>query len=660
MQAFSKDCNAGQVLYILTDDADIKSEQAISIYHWNSYEIGHGTRSIPIYVEENSDRLRTKYLAFVHDLGETLVDGKPLKQQFALNHGYNLWWMSLLAEKSPFKSPRIVDCLKLLALDELLRVEQFSVVNLISDDRLLAIAIENLCHRLGYRFTWQQSLSKQRNFSFWSLRLHKPHILQGFIFLVRHITARWPLRQIDRSHWFSGSQSIFFLSYFIHLDSSQCASGQFYSKQWEVLPALMKELGAVTNWIHHFLFSPVVPDAQTGLTWVNQFNQDAVNQGRHAFLESYLTWSVILKVCYKFLGLFFKSRRYLYLSEPFRIADSAAWFWPLLKQDWLTSICGTVAIQNLLWIELLDTAMATLPKQNLGFYLQENQGWERAFIHAWKRYDHGQLIGVAHSTIRYWDLRYFDDPRALMPKAENNHQDSSRPRPDAIALNSPIAWQSYIDAKYPPDEILSVEALRYLNLLDLHRDVKDLSVGELYPMHGSPTLKVLLLGDSLFEFNQSMIQCIEESVACLNIGPRKITFVLREHPSCPIAIDDYKTLQIEKTTLSMHEVIQNHELVIVSGSTSAILDVYLAGLYVIGFISRNALNFSPLREIPGVKFVSNPKEMSAAIIDSVTKTASKPQDYFWLDQSLPRWRRLLKEAGFSGSISNSTPVSNVN
>lgn len=37
----------------------------------------------------------------------------------ALKNGYNLWWMSLVTEKSPVKSTKIFDCLRLLALEEI-------------------------------------------------------------------------------------------------------------------------------------------------------------------------------------------------------------------------------------------------------------------------------------------------------------------------------------------------------------------------------------------------------------------------------------------------------------------------------------------------------------------------------------------------------------
>ena len=46
-----------------------------------------------------------------------------------------------------------------------------------------------------------------------------------------------------------------------------------------------------------------------------------------------------------------------------------------------------------------------------GIYLQENQGWEKAFITSWKKHKHGNLIGLNNGFVRFWDTRFFEDKR---------------------------------------------------------------------------------------------------------------------------------------------------------------------------------------------------------------------------------------------------------
>ena len=76
--------------------------------------------SIPKYLDDNAEKFRKKYIEFIHDLGTKNILNKNLAQHLKINNNYNLWWMSLLIEKSHYKSPRIKDCLKLFALEEIL------------------------------------------------------------------------------------------------------------------------------------------------------------------------------------------------------------------------------------------------------------------------------------------------------------------------------------------------------------------------------------------------------------------------------------------------------------------------------------------------------------------------------------------------------------
>ena len=111
---------------------------------------------------------------------------------------------------------------------------------------------------------------------------------------------------------------------------------------------------------------------------------------------------------------------------------------------------------NLLWIERFDRALRDAPHQVKGFYLCENQGWERAFIHAWRKHGHGELTAVPHSTVRFWDLRYFADPRTVQSFGA-----ARLPQADRVALNGPAAIEAYLDAGFPKEIIRECEALRF-------------------------------------------------------------------------------------------------------------------------------------------------------------------------------------------------------
>ena len=70
-------------------------------------------------------------------------------------------------------------------------------------------------------------------------------------------------------------------------------------------------------------------------------------------------------------------------------------------------------------------------------------------------YGNGNLIGVPHSTVRFWDLCYFFDSRCFS---------AQMPRPWQIAINGNLMNKSYIDSGYNQNELVNVETLRYLYL----------------------------------------------------------------------------------------------------------------------------------------------------------------------------------------------------
>jgi len=242
-------------------------------------------------VETHGERLRLKYIAWVHDLGESRIAGRRIIDHFALAGGLSYWWLTMFVEQSPWKSPSIIDALRLFALEEILKVETPQKLCLASASARLNRAFGILCENLGIAYEWRPLRRKP----LWKRGVRElyralPLPMQALLNLVRHMRARWPLRRTDTSGWYAGEQALLLCSYFIHLDPKSCSNGVFHSRQWEDLPRLLHESGHQTNWIQHFLQSSVVPDTSVAIEWVSRFNQQRSAQGFHVFLDAYLSW----------------------------------------------------------------------------------------------------------------------------------------------------------------------------------------------------------------------------------------------------------------------------------------------------------------------------------------------------------------------------------
>ena len=73
------------------------------------------------------------------------------------------------------------------------------------------------------------------------------------------------------------------------------------------------------------------------------------------------------------------------------------------------------------------------------------------------------------------------------------------------------------------------------------------------------------------------------------------------------------------------------------------------GVPVVSMLEGESLNVSPLRGRIGVTYVHNAAELGAALARARTLWRSAPDEYFWLDPTLPRWRELLRLGGPRGA-----------
>ena len=129
------------VISIIDDVHDYDILNSCYTLYWNSGKCGENKVSLNEYVLANPISIRDKYVAFINQFHESSVYGKTILDYLDIGEGYNLWWMSTLFEKSPFKTPNIFNCQKLLALELILSKLSFRCVYLYSNDKLLIESI---------------------------------------------------------------------------------------------------------------------------------------------------------------------------------------------------------------------------------------------------------------------------------------------------------------------------------------------------------------------------------------------------------------------------------------------------------------------------------------------------------------------------------------
>jgi surface carbohydrate biosynthesis protein (TIGR04326 family) len=598
---------------------------------WRDFGKGDDTKvySVPRLVEQRASELRAQYLAWIYDFGEAIIDGKRLVDHLELRPGLSYWWMTLPCLISYGGISSVYNAVRLLALEHLARELGSKTITLVSDDPILAEAISKWCGKAKLAFLWHRIGAKQNSSDF-SERILKalPYPLQGLIYLLRHIKQRWPLRRGTKPFDSSSQGSVTFVDYLINLNSEDVSQGRFGSNYWTDLINVLKDEALLSNWVHHYIPHSLTHRPLQAKNIIDKFNQTAAGSQSHATLDSALSFSVIWNAAKDYAHILAKGVKFRSLRLPFIPKGSDVDFEPLIRKDWQNFMFSHAAISSCLFLNQFEFLLKRMPQQKLGIYLHENQPWEMAFIYAWKSAGHGRLVGLPHTTVLFWDTRYYFDPRSYQRKGRND-----LPMPSLVALNGPASIGRYRDGGYPEDQMIEVEALRYLYLENFSL-VRPPSEND-----ATKALHVLVLGDYFSEVTRHQMELLLAAARNLPLGTR---YTFKPHPAGMIKTSDYSSaLQLHMASAPLAELLADCDVAFTGNITSAAVDAYCFGVPVVSILDGNAFNMSPLRGLKNVVYVTNSDELAAALGNAKQRDRVLAEPYFCLDKKLPRWRKLL-------------------
>jgi surface carbohydrate biosynthesis protein (TIGR04326 family) len=585
--------------------------------------------SIPQFVEENADALRSCYLAWIYELGEMRFKGRRLIDHLQLRPGFSYWWMTLLAENCNYsKSPQIDDAIRMLAFTAWAAGRPLERITLVSANPPLAACLRGWCIKNGVAFEWQH-LPRPAKPKSWVRRAYAslPHAVQALVWLLKYLLERWPLRGRGLQAWRQAKGEVTFFTYSDNCIPEAIQQGDYASRYWAHLPDVLKREEYKTNWLHLYVKDNVLPSATRAATVVDAFNNTEQGLQCHVTLDTFISLSVILRTLWDSFRLIKTGMRLgsdLHHAQP-----TSPELWPLLRADWLSSLYGAVAMNNLLVLNLFEASLKSLPKQRQGVYLQENISWEFGLLNAWRAAGHGHLIGTPHSTIRFWDLRYFFDPRSYVRTGGND-----LPMPNQVACNGPVARSTYQQGGYPVQDLVDVEALRYL-----HLGKPETAKGSVPRIIGKPA-RLLVLGDSQHVNTRLQMRLLEQAAPLIT---QQLKITVKPHPNCPIEPNSFPALNLQISMEPIAILLAECDMAYASALTSAAVDAYCAGVPTVSVLDPNTLNLSPLRGCNGALFASTPNELAAALVtlSGGYSVPNKQLAYFTVDGKLPNWRGLI-------------------
>tara|TARA_Y100000590_G_scaffold291722_1_gene328473 strand:+ start:869 stop:2701 length:1833 start_codon:yes stop_codon:yes gene_type:complete len=572
--------------------------------------------SLNNHLDKNKFRLRTKYIRFIKFLGNKCVANSNLNKIFKLDQFHNIWHYSLISEKCPIKSPQIANCLKLMCLDEMLTKRKIKKLYLYSSDKKINNSINLLCKRKFIQLKIRKS-----KFNYSSYTTNKLYnLFKAFYFIIR-IGFRYLVFNKRKKNYFKQNHQISIFSYLLNFDIIKLGNQKkFSSKYWGKLPEQIKKKKENINWFHQQVGFESDTKSIKELTSLNSKKED------HHIINNFLTPKMYFYSIYKFIKIITNLKPGKNIQDFFNLKNSKINFWNLLYEDWNNSFSGSHLFYSLIMIQIFDKILLEIPSQKLGLFLYENQAWEKILLSSWKKNSHGTIIGVAHSTIRFWDLRYFSET----PITQDN-KSKFLGIPNYIAVNGKFAQRALYKGNSSKPRVLKVEALRYfhLNKKDYQKKIRK----------NEKINKILIIGDIDRVNTKSLISAIDLNNADL----KKYNFYFRGHPGALLAKEATRQgFDISNERDIFNDIIKS-DLVIVSGSSSVAIEVLILGRPVIVYLNYSQLNMSPASELLGIKFASSPKNLLDLIISCKGKKNIINKNIFWFNNNLDNWNKHLNK-----------------
>lgn len=578
--------------------------------------------SLPQYVENNSDNLRQRFLTFVRELGELQISNKSTIEHLRILPEFSYWWMTLFACKRWSTTSNIIETIRLIALEDILREMNPTKVSFATERHAVKQVVRDWCARSGVEFQ-PLAVSKPKL----SLRIQlsrlMPRPVGAVLVLIREVVRR--IRAPKSLAQADDSTDVVLVDYLTRFDVERALHGQYVSGYWNDLVRVLDNAGQKTLFLHQFVANSMTPSRKATSHILDGLNSNSRSQ-QHFLLDTRLSVGVLVKtwsVYVRLLKARFRIRRIRHLFSP---TGSQLDLWELFKKEWLDSLSGSTAILHSLTISELGDVILDVPPCRTVLYLMENQPWEMALVQLWKQYRSEPLIGVPHSSIRYWDLRYFSDPDAYQAELH-----ARPPIPNTIAVNGPSALKSLLATGIPAEQIVQVEALAYLYLEEVKSVVSS-------PEISGATTKLLVLGDFFDHQNVALLTMLQRSLAFTH---RRISITVKPHPLRPIEYQDFPLLQFDIDTRPLAQQLSECDTVLATNGTSASAEAYQCGVPVITTLNGETFNFSPLRDVRDAIFVDSPARL-AFVLEQAPPADQQPiADFFCIDTSLQRWKHLL-------------------
>ena len=582
----------------ICDDFTHGSSDADVVVAWSAFgDDDPRHHSLPDLIRSQRDRYRSLLVDVFRQVESTVHGSRDTIDALNLRADLSYWWMTLVFAKRWGDLGVLPEAVKVLALADLLTEHRPRLMIIeLSDDHarrsVMATArINGIAH-------------ETRGFTL------SPRSIPASLRALRTLITSFRLGHRKPP---TNDPETVVADYLFRLDPASLSNRSFRSQYWDNLPTLLPKR---VLWLHRFVPHPSIPSRRRARRLLRGFN--ATNPiDRHVLLDDLHGLGELRRALRIYRDIRALHKRVPDVDASFR--TDRADLWPVFDSDWEESFRGSHAMSMAILTTTLDSTigMANNPRRLL--YIFENQPWEAALLSVWKQHHDAPIIAVPHSTIRFWDLRYFVSVDTI--------SDPRFARPDAIAANSPAARASLMTGGWPGDLVSEVEALMYQYL------------GEPDPTCGNGN-DIVVLGELDSASTQRYLRFLNSAMA--DRGDMRTT-VFKAHPLVDPATIDLGGMRVETTTEHLSTLLRRACVLVTGASGSTTLESLSRGIPTICVLDPRELDLSSIDRHPLLRLVGTATEFRQALTEFIDdpprSTPTEPM--FHTDAALGRWRTLL-------------------
>lgn len=538
---------------------------------------------IPREIENNKSKLRKKYLEYINSIDDVKLFGQEIHNFFKIG-SISYYYLSRNKEKSIYNSNGILDSIKFFSIIRILEEKKIKKVIFNSCNKNLKKTLILYCLQKNIFFE-----NKMSNFHF--------HFNDVGRKLVLFLNTILQIRVYLKKEIYINNAEVHFFSYFLKFEN------------------IKKKLITQGYWGN--LFSSVQKNKiKTQINYV--FNKDksfTINSARaflfnknnkiieNRILNSKISLQNFIKLIFYYSVLLFKS--FFITKKIFKKNDINLYYF--LKDDLYSSLRGATCVKNLFFNFCIKEFFYKKKKIKYGFYLFENQFWEKLINFYWKKNNHGELIAVKHSAIGFWDFRFcFDVNKKYLP--------------NRMFSNSKYNSKLFSDMNFGK-KVVKINEVSSLNYIKSNKRKKK-----------NVENKILIVGD--INFNSTM-KLIKLSLNLLSYN-KNIKLFLKPHPA---NIDKFRN-KIPGIQVVQKLDLNNYGVATFTSTTSAYLDAAKENIKVCVYLDGENFNSCMNTNISGHNYFYD----KISLIKIMDKKQKNIKFYYFNSNSNSlTWNTILKK-----------------